>query len=564
MLNRILAIVLLAWLALMAGAAVVYRDAAERVGRRVETFLDQALTLAIYCMVGVMVFAAVAAVWVGVAWWVRRRVEDRRERDGSVPIQVLKINGRTLIVDPNKMIAPVLAVDGDGAREFFTASPEAHLQHALARARVAGLQALAPGDNAIANVHGAHYRPAGLAASANRVLNEDRKPSPALPSPSPALPSPAAPRLLFSDAVSRARADQLIIGQQPEAGALAIFNPALHGHGAVIGSTGTGKTTGAAFTAVAGAIRAGYHVVLLDPDGGRDWSIFRSHSEWMECDAGTLPDQVDALAREYMRRGTEEGGRPVLVVIEEFGDLMRQLRLTDRRAADAVEGNLDTILRRGRRRGLHVLLVDQYPEHWSQQVIAGVKWRAVHRLGPNQGAKLEEYNVARLPERGAFRCDGELYEAWHAAPEVRALLASMPAPMLDPIVDTSWRVVRSPHGAGGGGVTRGEQSDERLGEQSDERLDEQPRDAEGWYQWMLSEYLPSHPELLRVDAEGRGVGVSALARAMAVRARGDSGQYAAYKGLASEIAKRLRAELRLPTADRIGADVSRPVNGWKI
>lgn len=77
-----------------------------------------------------------------------------------------------------------------------------------------------------------------------------------------------------------------------------------------------------------------------------------------------------------------------------------------------------------------------------------------------------------------------------------------------------------------------------------------------WYEWTLASYLPTHPELLQVDAQGRGVGVTALARAMAELARGDVAQVDAFKGVASEVAKRLRNELRLPGGERLGMDIS--------
>ena len=51
--------------------------------------------------------------------------------------------------------------------------------------------------------------------------------------------------------------------------------------------------------------------------------------------------------------------------------------------------------------------------------------------------------------------------------------------------------------------------------------------------------------------------VRALAEAMAQTARGDAREYEAYKGAASEVAKRLRRDLRLPGGERLGADISR-------
>jgi hypothetical protein len=52
--------------------------------------------------------------------------------------------------------------------------------------------------------------------------------------------------------------------------------------------------------------------------------------------------------------------------------------------------------------------------------------------------------------------------------------------------------------------------------------------------------------LLQVDAQGRGIGIRALAEAMAAHGRGDAGQYEAMKGVASEVAKQLRMNSRRP------------------
>ncbi|GIV82684.1 MAG: hypothetical protein KatS3mg051_2038 [Anaerolineae bacterium] len=118
----------------------------------------------------------------------------------------------------------------------------------------------------------------------------------------------------------------------------------------------------------------------------------------------------------------------VLVVIEEYGDLIQRVRMAHGRAAGHVDDMLDVILRGGRKLSMSLLFVDQYPEHWSQQVIAGTKWRAVYQLGPGQGAKLEEYHAARLPGRGVFLHRERQYRSWHVRPELPRLLAACSAP----------------------------------------------------------------------------------------------------------------------------------------
>ena len=63
---------------------------------------------------------------------------------------------------------------------------------------------------------------------------------------------------------------------------------------------------------------------------------------------------------------------------------------------------------------------------------------------------------------------------------------------------------------------------------------------EKWYRWTIDNYLPTHPELLQTDDRGRGMGVKALAETMA--AENGKGMDA-MKGTASEVAKRLRADV---------------------
>ena len=102
------------------------------------------------------------------------------------------------------------------------------------------------------------------------------------------------------------------------------------------------------------------------------------------------------------------------------------MRIVSRSDATAIDGMLDTILRRGRKLGVSLCFVDQYPERWSGQVIGGTKFQAVFRLGPNQGAKMQQYKAADLPDRGVFLYRGEEYRTWDASIQVPALLAGAP------------------------------------------------------------------------------------------------------------------------------------------
>jgi hypothetical protein len=551
LIDKLFAITVAIVAAIFGGLLLLNRDSAVRIGGHIERFVADVLQLTLYCLIFIIIFSAVAGLVFLWAFISKRRLENMRQRDGSYPLQRIKINGGWIYVDPNKIIAPAIAVGGRGAVELFTADAELHLRHAIERAKVSQMQALVPGDAAIESRYGSMYRPGAvfnnatgryLANAYERVQRQLPQP-PAAPEPMPE--APAMQRIRLSDAMNRCIQTQLIAGQADD-GALAIFNPLSSIHGGIIGATGTGKTTSVGYSLVAQALRTGYHVVIIDPKGGVDWSPWSQHVEWHESTPDVFPLQVEALWAEHERRMRlvreanvrtidDIGGVPhVIVVIEEYGDLISQLRRGDRRTADATDNLLDRLMRLSRASGIHLLMIDQYPEEWSQQVIGNTKWLATFRLGPNQGAKVRQYNADRLPDYGRFIVREREYNAWFAAPYLEKILSFVPASTLR-VIDGEFTVQPD-----GGVATSGEQS---MNGAMNGAMNA-PSTLEGWYEWTLANYLPHHPELLQVDANGRGIGVRALAEAMAAHGRGDVSQYEAMKGVASEVAKRLRMNFR--------------------
>ena len=508
--NRLLTFAVLALIAIVLALFLLNVDSARAVGLAVERFTVEALDLALLCLRGSLVAGAIVGAWILAMRTWRRRNEHLRQRDGSYALQRVRVGQATVLVDPNKFIGNAVAIGPQGLVEFMPAGVDAHLRHAIERARVSGMQALAPGDEAIASKYGSMFSPRGIfnAATGKHLAGGWDRPDRTLPTP-PDIDEPAAPARLLTldDAVRSAAPDRLLAGQN-DAGELAIFNPQLHGHGAIVGSTGTGKTTSAAFTVAAAALASGYGLVILDPEGGADWAAFGQHADLHEADRETFPGQVDAIVEEYMRRGEQPAGRPLLIVIEEYGDLIRQLRTAKRADADHVDSALDLLLRRGRKRGMHLLLVDQYPEHWSQQVIAGTKFRAVFRLGPNQGAKMEEYHAAKLPDRGAFLHNGAQYESWHAQPALRRLLATVPAAPAPSIIDGTCTVRSERSVAGEWGATSGANAPNERPNAPTPNADLGPTDLQELvWQWRARHPDGSQAEMRRQLGE-RGVDIS--------------------------------------------------------
>jgi hypothetical protein len=542
-LNRLIAILALAVVLLFGVLMALNWQSVQRIGQHVEVFVGQALTLTLYCMSGSALLASAAVgVWLYLLLS-QRANENRRSRDGKFALQTVRVRGATVIVDPNRMLAPAMVVSPHGIAEIFTDDPAAYRQQAQALARVSVAQALTPGDNAIRNIaqHGGNIRWPHFRTT-DRQLG-DGKERPLLPAvePQPQANAPAPVRRLYlREVLERATPNQLLVGQDDATGDLAIFDPEQSVHAGIVGATGTGKTTSAGFTLVAQALRVGYHVVILDPKGGADWSAWRTHAEWHPSDPEAFPAQVDALWREHARRIAAGGQhQPVLVVIEEYGDLIARLRRADRKRADATDATLDRLMRLSRSSRIHLLMIDQYPEDWSQQVIAGCKRLFAFRLGPNQGAKVGQYKADRLPDRGYFLFRDRQYGAWFAAPHLDRMLAMTPASSAPRVIDGEF-TVSSP--GGGRGATSGELAMNAAMNGATNAATNTPSTTAEWCEWTRTQYLPEHPELLQVDASGRGFGVSALARAMARTARGDAAQMEAFKGVASEVARRLRAE----------------------
>ena len=391
--------------------------------------------------------ATLAILVVGVMFVRRQRDRMNRVRDGSYPLREYKLpGGAKLLVDPNKMVGPAGIFHPEhGWTELDPRAGwdiQALIAQAVQRTRTMG--ALAPGDDVLPRIKWPIGRIGGVPnAATGRLVAGAYDPKPPriiggndddIVDVEPLRP-PDPLALLQSGSKT-----SWVIGQG-QGGEQATFEPAIHAHAAIVGSTGTGKTTSAGFALAAQAIRSGYHLIILDPDGGADWRRFSEHAEWHETDREMFADQIREIYRVYQSRANGYAGRSTLVIIEEYGDLISQLRMTDRNAARHVDAMMDEILRRGRKRRMHVVIVDQYPDKWSPQIVAGTKFRAVFRLGPNQGAKVQEYKADQLPDRGVFLWRSARYAAPHVEPLLPAILRRLPTlGKHDHIIDGSYTV----------------------------------------------------------------------------------------------------------------------------
>ena len=472
--------------------------------------MAQAVIIFVYVCIGLVALWGMVGAW----WWVTRTTaETLRQRDGAFPLQKRKLEPWTkrvvnvlmgrpsveVIVDFNALMSHAAATGVFGVQEFTPAAGyDRQLEYNREIERTRRAQAVSPGDNVTGNPLVSLQRGTmGVPnAATGRLLAGayDRTPHPVRVEPtidaSHQLPPPPPANLSLADGLHQGDAQNWPLGYAAD-GTLATFAPLRHAHAGIVGATGTGKTSSVGYLLAAHALRNGWHVVILDADNGNAWTPFAAHAEHVEADAETLPDQMAALYDEFQRRArllADAGAADmlampdapprVLAVIEEYGDLMRTLRLRSPKAADTVDAQLDSIFQRGRKTGVHMVLLDQYPAYWSNQTWAGAKWLAAFKLGPGQGSKIQEYDVNGLPDVGVFLHRATRYTAWHTAPVVSQLLADVPA------MPTGARLLTGGGGAvhsarsvdGGGGVsTSGSEQPNAPTEQPTEQV--QPNDT---------------------------------------------------------------------------------------
>ena len=243
---------------------------------------------------------------------------------------------------------------------------------------------------------------------------------------------------------------------------------------------------------------------------------------------------------------------PLCVVIEEYGYIIARIRRTNPKLAKTVDGDFDELMRLSRAADIHFVLIDQYPDQWSNQTFSTASgWLACFRLAPGQGSKVAQYDAHSLPANGAFLHDYVRYDSWFVPPDrFPRLLELTPKSQAPRVIDGQCTPVQDQF------IAPVQEVHTRVDPPPAPPVNSMnlaPTTVEGWYEWTLDNYLPTHTELLQTD-NGRGVGIKALAETMALQNGKD---YEAMKGTASEVAKRLRASVMLPTGDRLGTDISK-------
>lgn len=449
-LDRLITLFVLIVLMIVLLMLVANWDNLPAAGAAVGAATQQAFEAAIKCLTAVVAAAGATLLFFGAYWAWGRWAEHRRQRDGSHSLRTYTVRETVtgervrILVNPDLMLTPALAISSRGVHELGSLAPDVYAAHAAERARVSAVQALAPGDRAIADRYGSGYRPAGVMHGAGKLLTNGAQPrsnNNQAPAATPAPTMPAEPMTLHG-ALQASSPDKFVLGHNDEHRTLAAWSPRDHLNLGVFGVSGTGKTKSTGYQVMLLAARHGYHVVCLDPKGGVDFGAFAPYVEWHATDAYVLGDQLAALAqvheaRHLLMRDRQIGewhalgtaaGPEIVVVLEEFGTMRTDIaaRKGGGRELARVDSTLERMLRVARMTGFHFVILDQAPEKLDPVVRGACKMRLAYQLDTAQATLLKEYEADALPPNGAFLNRRKQYDAWLVAAELPRLLPSVP------------------------------------------------------------------------------------------------------------------------------------------
>lgn len=519
-----------------------------------------------YLLILLYVLLAGAVIISGVILYLsakERAARANRPIDGAFPLQKYRLkDGRTLIVNPNTMISPAAYIDKrHGYQEW--AHPAGwdvvvRIRELVERANM--IRAMFPGDHARTDPHGAMSDMPRLPSGEARRLLDTTAPTPRVigaVEPPAQLPPPTR----HIDPVTAIASSPPLA---PAVGATATGEivrwdlrqfPHARWHGA---SQGSGKTNGAK-TALAGLLRNGAHVVILDRRRFKDFGDFRDKAEFIDTrNPAAFIEAVQRLETLYGERDRILGEHRAanidalpqrlvryVVLITEFGALCSAAR--DKGLLQQAMGPLDRILREAATAGVHIILEDQITDRWPRGIAGNADGVFVGKLPANMGQSAGYYHADKLKAfEFHYAATGQIFRTWHMEPLTRQLLATAPA--YDPrlaVLDGVGRPV-----ADGERSTPHSDSFSRVNGQNERSANAE--DAPGYWDDVVANWFRLHPTALT----GPALGISDLARAMSLHATGNADKYEDYKSRAHTLFHAFRRNVRLPGGERLGVDVT--------
>lgn len=391
-----------------------------------EENLRREATTNLYSWFSVIVLVSGAGVVAFFIWqgYDRRKESWARPVDGMFALQNLVNRGKQWSVNHNKSITGMLSVDDTGEIKEAAINPEFGPDRMLAHAKVTQTTNTAV---ALANSPSGRYSSPWKAISGayERVTN--------FSSPEEKDIEPFE-MLTLKEAIEQSVGGRWIIGQSEIDGELSIVDLKAAIHVGLIGAPGVGKTSSTGLLIAFYAVRDGMQVVCLDAKGGEDWKQYDRFFDVQECDEESFPSQLGAVTKEYNRRlhllnenkwvdYTQSNGeiKPMLIILEEFGELMDKMKQADSKMYDRIEVALTTLMRTSRACGIHFLIIDQTTIDWPKVVSNIIKMYIAYKLSSGAGNAVKLYYLNSLAEKGEFcttTSENNKFKSWHTGTEL--------------------------------------------------------------------------------------------------------------------------------------------------
>lgn len=246
----------------------------------------------------------------------------------------------------------------------------------------------------------------------------------------------------LTDALAGHTGYGIVLGQSPEDGEIAIWNPHADAHLGVWGKTGMGKTSRLGLTVALNQLRQNYRVIVIDPEqeGDEPSGLWAAIAPWAQVVGPGEPgcSLWDEIMSWYERRwatvqaaGATDAyhmpsGRPLRPLALHFDELSRWRAQSRQRGgawakyASMVDDCLAEIAQRGRKRAAHLTVYGQLPGELPE-ALAGNLLGVTMRQATNQGNKVGHWHAHELAE-GQFAMNGRTYNAWQPLHEAGVLM----------------------------------------------------------------------------------------------------------------------------------------------
>jgi len=357
---------------------------------------------------------------VGNGLWDRIRRANRRRRGLTyAPVRQIVLDHN---LAPGHIRSYTLTEDG----MVFQTSPDWDEE----RNRLAAVNMARQANNIQALGAGHFDRPT---AGAMRALLEPRPPKPTghqVDNNLPMLPKPAMLTPALGTALQTHRnPDELLLAYEPETGEPVCWNVNYDPGFCLFGGQRQGKTY-IAKVVILSAATNGWHVVILDPEGGKDFSDLEHVVEWHRTDPRVILPQVRALLPEFDRRhellnefqagdfrSLPQADQPtrMLLVMEEFKKMRASMSGADLAEFDRQIGDIAT---RGAKVGIYLLILAQDKGSaaggWPQTLDVNLTGKATVRQGKKGYGNVGYFNAHQLQPRQVGYQD-EVYQAYEVA-----------------------------------------------------------------------------------------------------------------------------------------------------